>query len=90
MIDRDVLHGDIVLIQHSGFENTENGKIVVIERLGDEEGTGAWSLKQLIFEKAGSSSRSEFGDEFDFENPSITLRSHNPRCSPRPLDPSGR
>jgi hypothetical protein len=90
MVERDVLDGDFALIQHPDFAYPEYGKIVVIEKLGEEEGTGAWTLKQLVLEQSSSSCRNEFGDELDFENPSILLRSHNPQFRSWLLDPSGQ
>jgi len=90
MIERDVLDGDIVIIQHSDFEYVENGKIMVIERLGDEEGMGAWSLKEIVINQFPASNRNEFGDDIDFENPSVTLRSHNSHFGPWRLSQSGR
>jgi len=90
MIERDVLDGDFVLIQHTDFPYPEYGKIVVIERLGEEEGMGAWTLKQLVLEQSSSFSRNEFGDELDFENPSILLRGHNPQFRSWLLDPSSQ
>jgi SOS-response transcriptional repressor LexA len=90
MIERDVLDGDFALIQHPDFAYPEYGKIVVIERLGEEEGMGAWTLKRLVLEQNSSSGRNEFGDELDFENPSILLRCHNPQFRSWRLDPSGQ
>jgi SOS-response transcriptional repressor LexA len=90
MIERDVLNGDFVIIQHSDFAYPEYGKIVVVERLGEEEGMGAWTLKHLVLEQPSSSDRNEFGDELDFENPSILLRCHNPKFRSWLLDPSGQ
>lgn len=87
---RGIRNRDVVLIQRLEFPYAENGRIVVIERLGEEEGMGAWALKKLVFAKSRSSRRNEFEEELDFENPSVILRSHNPEFGPRVLDPSGR
>jgi SOS-response transcriptional repressor LexA len=43
MIFRDIYDGDTVIFQQSGFEYVENGKVVVIEKVGEEE--GFWSLE---------------------------------------------
>ena len=51
MIDADICHGDIVVFQRSAFEYLENGTVVVIEKSGDEEGTGAWALKKIVIER---------------------------------------
>src|ERR1022692_1336249 len=49
-----------------------------------------WTLKHLVLEHPSSSGRNEFGDELDFENPSIMLRCHNPQFRFWLLDPSGQ
>ena len=41
MIDRDIRDGDPIILQRWEFDYVENGKIVVIEKLGEEEGMGA-------------------------------------------------
>ena len=90
MIFRGVLDGDIAIIQRSDFDYLESGKVVVVEKVGEEEGLGAWALKKLVIERPRSSSLNEYGDEIDWEPPVIVLRSYNPRVSPLRLDPSGR
>ncbi len=61
MIDRDIRDGDPIILQRWEFDYVENGKIMVIERLGEEEGMGAWSLKKLVIKQPGSSRRDPFG-----------------------------
>ncbi len=90
MIYRDVFDGDVAIFQRSDFDYLENGKVVVIEKMGEEEGLGAWVLKKLVIERPGSLHRREYEDEIDWDDPVIVLRSYNPRVSPRQLDPSGR
>jgi len=90
MIDRDIADGDVAILQSAGFDYLEHGKIVAIEKLGDEEGMGAWSLKQLRIDEPESSGRNEFADQVDFEGPVITLRSYNRQVKPWLLDRSGR
>jgi hypothetical protein len=46
MIGLDIIDGDITIFQRSEFDYLENGKIVLIEKLGEEEGFGAWALKE--------------------------------------------
>jgi hypothetical protein len=89
MIERNILHGDVVVLQQWEFDYIENGKIVAIERLGDEEGTGAWSLKLIRIELPGTDLR-DLGGEIGSENPVIILRSYNRRISPWQLNPSGQ
>jgi hypothetical protein len=90
MIYRDVYDGDIAIFQRYEFDYLQNGKVVVIERLGEEEGFGAWALKRLVIERPRSSHRNEYEDEIDWDDPVIVLHSYNPHVSPRRLDPSGR
>jgi hypothetical protein len=68
----------------------ESGKIVVIEKVGEEEGFGAWALKKLVIERPRSSRRSEYEDEIDWDDPVVVLHSYNPLVSPNRLDPSGQ
>jgi len=90
MIFRDIYDGDTVIFQRSGFEYVENGKVVVIEKVGEEEGFGACSLKRLVIEQPRSSTRNEFGEEIDGDSPFVMLYSYNPQVRPWQLDPSGR
>jgi hypothetical protein len=90
MIYRGILDEDVAVIQRSAFEYLESGKVVVIEKLGEEEGFGAWTLKKLVIERPRSSHRSAYGDEVDWDEPVIVLRSYNPRVSPLRMDPSGQ
>jgi hypothetical protein len=78
MIGADIRHGDFVLFERLRFHQPENGRILVIEKLGDEDGLAAWSLKRLILERTSSWMRNEFDEEFDWEPPVLVLRSHNP------------
>jgi hypothetical protein len=50
MIGRNILDRDVIIFQYSDFNYVENGKIVAIEKYGDEEEMGAWSLKRLVIE----------------------------------------
>jgi hypothetical protein len=89
MIDRGIYDRDVIVFQHS-FENVEHGRILVIEKVGEEEGWGAWSLKRLIIEQPRSSSLDEYGEEIDREEPVVVLRSCNRRVNPWQLSRSGR
>jgi hypothetical protein len=90
MIDRGIEDGHVIVFQHSGFDSVEHNRILVVEKVGEDEGWGAWSLKRLIVEQARSSSLNEFGDEIDWEEPVLTLRSHNRRINPWQLDGAGQ
>jgi Peptidase S24-like len=90
MIDVDVYDGDIAIFQRHSFPDPKNGAIMVVEKVGEEEGFGAWALKKLVIERPRSSHRSEYEDEIDWDDPVVVLRSYNPRISPSQLDPSGQ
>src|SRR5215472_4947250 len=85
----DICNGDVVIFQHSDFEYVEHGKILVVEKIGEEEGWGAWSLKRLIVEQPRSFTTNEFAEEIDWDDPVLVLRSHNRSVNLWPLDPSG-
>lgn len=90
MILRDIMHGNIVIFQSRNLESLQNGKVEVIEKVGDEEGTGAWALKKIRIKRPTGIERNEMGDEIDWEDPVIVLHSYNTRISPLDLDPTGR
>ena len=48
MIERDIFDGDLAIFQRYDFDYLQNGKIVVVEKIGEEEGFGAWALKKLV------------------------------------------
>src|SRR5205085_2813969 len=75
MIYRNIFDGDIVFFQRSGFDSISSGRILVVEKAGDEEGFAAWGLKRLVIEKSQSSRVSEFGDVADWEGPDLVLYS---------------
>jgi hypothetical protein len=89
MIGRKILDRDFIISQCSDFDYVENGKIVVIEKLGDEEGMGARSLKRLVI-KPPSSSQNKQREEIDSGTPTVVLRSYNRKVRPWSLDPSGQ
>jgi hypothetical protein len=89
MIGSVVRDGDIVIFQQWEFECVENGKTVVIEKMGDEEGYGSWALKKIIVERSALPFESE-SQAIDWGPPIITLRSSNPHFKASRLDPSGQ
>lgn len=90
MIDRRINYGHVIVFQHSGFNSVEHNRILVVEKLGEEGGSGAWSLKRLIVERPRLCGLNEFDDEIDWEEPVLTLRSHNRRINPWQLDGGGQ
>lgn len=89
MIDLGIYDGYVIVFQHSGSEEVKHGRILVVEKVGEEQGWGAWSLKRLIVERPRLSRLDEFKEEIDWEEPVLTLYSHNRRIKPWQLDPSG-
>ncbi len=90
MIDRDILDGDLAIFQRYDFDYVQNSRIVVVEKIGDEEGFGAWALKKLIIKRPRSVQQSEYGDEIDWNDQEIVLYSYNPQIRPSQLSRSGQ
>ena len=90
MEDYGVLDGDLAIFQRYDFDYLQHNRIVVVERLGEEEGFGAWALKRFVVKRPRSSQQSEYGDEIDWNEPEIVLYSYNPRVPLSQLDPSGQ
>jgi hypothetical protein len=90
MIYRDIYDGYVIIFQRSGFEYVDHNKVVVIEKVGEEEGFGAWSLKRLVIKQPRSFTRNEFEEEIDSDNPVVKLYSYNTRIRPWQLVPSGQ
>ena len=87
MVNLDVYHGDIAIFQRHDYGFLKNRKVVVIEKVGDDEGWGAWALKRLLIKRSQSA---ESENETDWDEPVITLLSANSNVSPAELDPSGQ
>jgi hypothetical protein len=89
MIDKNILNNNVVVFARD-FPYLENNRILVVEKAGQEEGFGAWSLKKLVIERPRSTRQTEFGDEIDVESPIVTLYSYNRQISPFALEQSGQ
>jgi SOS-response transcriptional repressor LexA len=74
MIDQDILDGDLAIFQRYDFPDLQHGKIVVVERIGEEEGFGSWALKKIVIKRPRSSFLSEYGDEVDWKYLFTSLR----------------
>src|SRR5262249_22220276 len=90
MIDHGIYDGYIIVFQRTGFESVEHGRILVVEKVGEEEGWGSWSLKRLIVEQPRSSNLSEFGEEINWEDPVLAPCPNIRRISPWQLARSGQ
>jgi hypothetical protein len=90
MIYRGVHDGNLAIFQRYDFDYLYNDSVVVIEKVGDEEGFGAWELKKLVIKPPRSSPQSECEEPIHWNDPEIVLYSYNPRVSPYRLDPFGQ
>jgi hypothetical protein len=90
MKDFGVLDRDIVIFERSRFSSLDNRHTLVIEKIGEEEGYGAWCLKKLNIVRGRSFTRNEFGDDIDSDNPILELHPADLRYLPWTLDPLGR
>ncbi len=43
MIEQGIHDGYVIVFQSSGFDYAEHVRILVIEKVGEEQGWGAWS-----------------------------------------------
>ena len=90
MIDRGINDGDLIIFQRHEFDHWDNATIVVIEKVGDEEGFGSWALKKIVIKPPTSPSQIEGQVPIYWNDPEIVLYSYNPRVKPYQLDPTGR
>ena len=89
MKDMGVLNGDIVLFEHTRFDDWETG-VRVIEKVGDEEGLAAWALNKIVVEHIRVTHESECDDPIDWDEPAVVLQSRSVGFGPNRLDPSGQ
>jgi len=90
MVDWGIRDGFSIVFNQGDFDYVENGRIVVIEKVTDEEGLGAWSLKRLRIDQPRLSDLDEFDVEIDSDEPEVRLRSHSGPIEPWQLDPTGQ
>jgi len=90
MVQHGVYDGQTVLFQSHDFESVENGRAVVIERIGEGENAGSWILKELRIERPRICIVNDLGDELDSDDPVLIIRSANSSIRPSELDPRGR
>jgi hypothetical protein len=88
MIGDDIYHGDIGIFQQWHFEYIDSGKIVLIEKVGEEEGTGALAVKRIVIRHGRSRTPSDVSHNIDWDSPIIEVISSNPLIKPSQLDPS--
>jgi len=88
MIGNDIRHGDTGIYEQRDFEYIRFGKPALIEKVGEEEGTGAWAVKKIVIRQQRSYVQNEWGETIDWDDPIIELRSSNPRIQPWQLEPT--
>jgi hypothetical protein len=90
MVDHGIFDGGLLLFERTELASDARGRVVVIEKLGDDEGFGSWSVKKLIVEKSASIVRNSYGEEVRIDDDVIVLRSYNQLMKPWLLDRNGR
>jgi hypothetical protein len=87
MTGDDIRHGDTGTFELTDLENVRIGKPVLVEKVGDEEGSGAWALKRNVIPRPRSYAQNQWGESIDWNDPIIELQSSNPCIHPCRLDP---
>jgi hypothetical protein len=65
MIGDDIRHGDTGIFELTDFENIRIGKAALVEKGGEEEGTGAWAVKRIVIRRQRSYVQNEWGETID-------------------------
>jgi hypothetical protein len=89
MIGDDIRDGDTGVLEQKDFEYIVPGKTALIEKVGEEEGTGAWAFKKIVICRERSHTHNDFGEPINWSDQAIAVRSSNPRVQPWELDPAG-
>ena len=89
MIGDNIRHGDTGVFEQKEFDYILAGKPALIEKVGDEEGTGAWAIKNIVINEERSYTQNDFDDIINWDDPVIVLRSSNPRVPAWALDRFG-
>ena len=89
MIGDDIRNGDTGVFEQKDFEYIVPGKTALIEKVGEEEGTGAWAVKKIVICRERSYTQNDFDELMNWSDPVIAVRSSNPRVHPWELDRSG-
>jgi hypothetical protein len=90
MIGDDIRDGDTGVFEQKEFEYIVPGKTALIEKVGEEEGTGAWAVKKIVTCRERSYSQNDFDEPVNWNDQVLAVRSSNPRVHPWELDPSGQ
>jgi hypothetical protein len=85
-----ICDGNLVIFQRFEFDHLHNNNIVVVERLGEEEGFGSWALKKIVIRWPRAGLYGECGEPIHWNDPEIVLYSRNTTVSPHKLDPTGQ
>jgi hypothetical protein len=90
MVGDDIRDGDTGIFEQRDFEYIIPGRAALIEKVGEDEGTGAWAVKKIVIRCGRSYMQNDFDEIINWDDPVIELRSSNPRIQPWQLDPSGQ
>ena len=90
MIGDDIRDGDTGVFEQKEFKYIVPGKTALIEKVGEEEGTGAWAFKKIVICRERSYSQNDFDEPLNWNDQALAVRSSNPRVHPWELDPSDR
>jgi hypothetical protein len=90
MIGDYIHHGDTGIFQQWDFEYINSGRVALIEKVGEEEGTGAWAVKRIVIWHGRSRTPSDVSHNIDWDDPIIEVTSSNPSIKASPLDPTGQ
>jgi len=90
MIGDDIRDGDTGIFEVGGFLSIYSDRPALIEKVGSEEGFGAWAIKRIIIQRQRVYTHNCFGEKTDWDEPLIELHSSNPRVPSHQLDPSGQ
>ena len=74
MAHRGIYDGDIVVFQHSGFNDVETGRILLIDKAGGTRDSRACSLKRLVLDEPSVPARRPFEEDLDWDDTVVTLR----------------
>jgi len=90
MIGNDIRDGDTGVFEQKTFEYIDPNKMALIEKVGDEEETGAWAVKKIVMCRERSYRQNDLGETINWDDPVIEVHSSNPRVHPWQLHPAGQ
>jgi hypothetical protein len=89
MIDKGIFDGNLAIFQRYEFGYLYHNNIVVIERVGEDEGFGAWALKKLVIKPHQSAHQNQDDEPISWNDPEVVLYSYNSCIYPYRLNSRG-